>query len=112
MSSVTEKLINKPEVQEILKNKAKLEKNQSIEWNDYSGDLSGSEAMFALFELGAKFSILISKLYTMSIQDWEELQNIYDTYCKLDSNKDSSDEDISLLQRAREFKGKTYLTRD
>ena len=110
--SVVEILVNKPEVEEALRKRNSLEKTELIEWNGYYGDISGSEAMSALFELGASFSTLISKLYIMSIQDWEELQDIYNMYCKLDSNKKSTLEDTSPLQRLREKRGTVLLNRD
>ena len=105
--------VNKTEVKkELNRGSTSLKKNEEIEWNDYSGNISGSEAMCALFQLGSKFSTLISKMYTMSIQDWEELQDIYDMYCKLDSDSEYPDEKTPILQKVRAWRGTVLLNRD
>ena len=53
-------------------------------WNEYTGELEGSEVLKSYYETTAKFQTLISLFKTMVLQDFGEIRDIYDTYCKLD----------------------------
>lgn len=53
-------------------------------WNEYTGELEGSEILRSYYETTAKFQTLISLFKTMVLQDFGEIRDIYDTYCKLD----------------------------
>ena len=58
--------------------------SMNLNWDEYSWELEGSESLKAYYELVAKYKNLMYKFYVMAVQDWNEINEIYKTYCLMD----------------------------
>ena len=56
----------------------------NLNWDEYQWELEGSESLRAYYELVAKYKNLMYKFYVMAVQDWNEINEIYKTYCLMD----------------------------
>ncbi len=56
----------------------------NLNWDEYRWELEGSESLKAYYELVAKYKNLMYKFYVMAVQDWNEINEIYKTYCLMD----------------------------
>lgn len=78
--------LDKNEFEELYEREHKAFITKELEWDEYPGNLPRVESSLEYFKVLEKFQNLISKFYLMSVEDWEEIGNIYDTYCKLDGD--------------------------